>query len=195
MKTNDSEIMMAEHSLETKNAEDLINQALGIAKKTRQFIIGYPAPISPQEFLQRQLNAALGVGSTKPKLQKPTSLIQEDDMEWETDLQVTTLADFLIGSMCHSFKLQQNQAAALLTSNQKYLVHLCIKGMKGYNYTRLNQWYEFLINKVSKFADLCEIEKYNPVTLKMVLNAIKCGLYSRNYKIAELCATFMIKMF
>ena len=48
---------------------------------------------------------------------------------------------FILKSLMTAFEMTRNQAAALLQDNQKYLFHICIKGMKGNNYTRVKQWY------------------------------------------------------
>ena len=52
-----------------------------------------------------------------------------------------TSAMFILKSLMTAFEMTRNQAAALLQDNQKYLFHICIKGMKGNNYTRVKQWY------------------------------------------------------
>jgi hypothetical protein len=63
--------------------------------------------------------------------------------------------------------------------------------MKGKDYSKLKQWYKLLNKKVSDYLDLCERHKDEPGILTMGLNIIKCGLYSHNYIVSELCCTLI----
>ena len=54
--------------------------------------------------------------------------------------------------------MQPTQATALLAGNQKFLVHLCVKGMTGRDYSKLVTWYSFLSNEIPKFVQLLMIE-------------------------------------
>ena len=37
--------------------------------------------------------------------------------------------------------MKPKQAAALLTNNNKYLTHLCVKGAKGGDFDNVKKWY------------------------------------------------------
>jgi len=67
---------------------------------------------------------------------------------------IENLPDFIYETLSISLKMTPNQAAALLTSNQKFLIHMCVKGMKGNDYSKLKAWYKLLMSKTKEFIDL-----------------------------------------
>ncbi len=42
------------------------------------------------------------------------------------------------------FDMKPKQAAALLTNNNKFLAHLCVKGAKGGDFEKVKKWYEIV---------------------------------------------------
>ena len=66
------------------------------------------------------------------------------------------LPDFIIESLSIALKMHTTQAAALLTQNQKFLVHICTKGMKGKDYSKLKAWYKLLLKQIPNFISQCE---------------------------------------
>jgi len=58
-----------------------------------------------------------------------------------------------------SFDMKPKQAAALLTNNNKYLTHLCVKGAKGEDFENVKKWYELIQPYVSHLLNLVSTEK------------------------------------
>lgn len=106
---------------------------------------------------------------------------------------VNTL-NFILESLSQSLGLTQSQAAALLTNNQKYLMHLCIKGMKGKDYSKLTNWYKLIMHNSWKLVDLLIAEKDDANALALTLDVIKCGLFSHDAEVANLCCRSLTKV-
>ena len=107
---------------------------------------------------------------------------------------VSTLPDFIIETLSISLDMNKGQSAALIASNQKFLVHLCVKGMKGKDYSKLKAWYKLLHKKTQEFIDLCEKQRDDRFALPLALNVIKCGLFSHNFTVADQCCSFLVKI-
>lgn len=90
--------------------------------------------------------------------------------------------------------MQQSQAAGLLANNQRYLVHMCQKGLKGRDYTKISNWFKMILQSSNKLVSLLEIESTVPRALPMTLNVIKSGLLSEDVAVASLCARCLIKV-
>ena len=106
------------------------------------------------------------------------------------------LPDFVIESLSIALKMQSSQAAALLTQNQKFLVHICVKGMKGKDYSKLKVWYKLLLKQIPNFVIQCErdIQQSNGASINKAFNVIKCGMTSHNLTVSQLCVDFFIKL-
>ena len=105
--------------------------------------------------------------------------------------------------------MKGKQAAALLQDNQRYLYHICIRGMKGSNYKRVTQWYQLITEHAESLASLLDEELSNQVFLKpsrppnatgvnqipqtknvfRTLNILKAGFYSHNEDVVQSCIT------
>ena len=83
--------------------------------------------------------------------------------------------------------MTQAQGAALLANNQKYLVHMCIKGMKGKDFKKIKNWYHLILQSVDKLVHSLEQERNDTQALGMTMNVIKCGLFSESSDVANLC--------
>lgn len=53
--------------------------------------------------------------------------------------------EFILESLSQALGMNQSQAAALLANNQKFLHHMCVKGLKGRDYQRLVHWYRLIM--------------------------------------------------
>jgi hypothetical protein len=89
--------------------------------------------------------------------------------------------------------MQPGQATALLAGQQKFLIHLCVKGMTGRDYSKVLTWYQNLKTLIPKFIELCQIEQ-SPASIQKALNVLKCGLFSHNLDVAVACATFFTSL-
>lgn len=92
-------------------------------------------------------------------------------------------------------KLQQKQAYTLIAANQKYLIHLCVKGNTGRDYSKLLSWYTSLGNQVNRLVQLFLQDLGDGKHIYNALNVLKCGLYSHNLKLVTLTADFLNKLF
>ena len=102
--------------------------------------------------------------------------------------------EFLLQTMSGAFKISTSQATALISNNQRYLIYICIKGMKG-NFTKLIDWYALLLSKVDRLVDLLEDQSNDYSTVYSLLKNIKYGLFSKNADVANSCGRLLAKMF
>ena len=51
---------------------------------------------------------------------------------------------YIITSLRISMGMRQNQVGILLANNHKFFIQLCVKGMKGADYSKLLNWYSLL---------------------------------------------------
>ena len=54
-----------------------------------------------------------------------------------------TVLEYILTTICQAMSLNPKQAAGLLSNNNKYLVHVCVKGVKG-DFDKISQWYQIL---------------------------------------------------
>ncbi len=90
--------------------------------------------------------------------------------------------ELLLNIMCKSFKMKPKQSAALLTNSNQYLLHSVVKGLKG-NYDPGIKSYRNMAKFVHHLCNLLELESeknQNNLTMIMVINALKTGLFSYN---------------
>lgn len=79
--------------------------------------------------MRQSLKSGLTRGSTK-------------DIELPESLDETlTSAQFIMKSLMLAFEMNSNQIAGLLSDNHRYLYHLCIKGLKGGEFDKVQLWY------------------------------------------------------
>ena len=73
----------------------------------------------------------------------------DQDANNNNDLLATeTAATFIIASLRLTLNMRANQIGGLLANQNKYLVLLCIKGMKNGDFTKLMNWYKQIINNI-----------------------------------------------
>ena len=60
--------------------------------------------------------------------------------------------------------------------------------MKGQDFSKLYNWYVFLLKSKDKFVNLLENEANDASAFSSALSVVKCGLFSHNADIANLCA-------
>lgn len=104
--------------------------------------------------------------------------------------------EIILNTLCRNFKMKPKQCAALLTNNNQYLMHSVVKGLKG-NFEPVITWYEELSSIAEYFAEIICLEskknkKHN--TLIMSMNAIKLGVYSHSYEVAQWCLRLITKL-
>ena len=139
---------------------------------------------------------------------------QQSDAELELELMETledtrSSAQFILKSLMIAFEMKMKQAAALLQDNQKYLFHICVKGMKGNNFTRVKQWYQLILPYAGHLVHLINEELSNHAIMKPArpnakggssrnlfrsLNILKGGFYSHDEGVARCCISLFQTM-
>lgn len=85
---------------------------------------------------------------------KPEQPINIMNVKPEKSLARTkTTLEFVIVSLCQSLQINPNQAAGLLTDHNYYLMHACVKGIKG-DYVPILKWYQLLFDTSKHLIDL-----------------------------------------
>lgn len=115
-----------------------------------------------------------------------------DDCESSLELILVTLSK--------SCLIVPNQAAALLTNNNQYLITACIKGVKGGKYEPLLAWYELLISNCATLAELLHQEMVQlPQSAKQtfvkVMAAIGCGFFSYHIELVYMTFSLFTQLF
>jgi len=87
--------------------------------------------------------------------------------------------------------MSHNQVGGLLANQYKFLVLICVKGMKGADYSKVIAWYQLLFYNADLLVDLLSHETEQ---IKTTLDVIKCGLFSKNAEVATLCSRLFIKI-
>jgi hypothetical protein len=65
---------------------------------------------------------------------------------------------FIFSSLKKALEMTHNQVGGLLANQYKYLVHICVKGMKGADYTKIIEWYKLLFRNTEQLVDLLSNE-------------------------------------
>lgn len=92
---------------------------------------------------------------------------------------------FILGTLTDALSLPNiKQAAAFLTSNNQFLEHACVKGLKGGDYGKVARWYKILETNVQHLVAILDED---PGSFDHVFSAIACGINSRNFEVAERC--------
>jgi hypothetical protein len=116
---------------------------------------------------------------------------------------------FILVSLSLAFDLKPKQATSLLLNNQSILTHLCIKGGKGSDYSKVTAWYKLILPQAKQLVSLTVSEKVDissfetQVTvvskservhvnrqkvLAKTLNIFKPGFYSKDPDVVECCS-------
>ena len=164
--------------------------------------------------LQAQLPPQLGGHNRRSQnqSQQPKQSNAEIELETMETLEDTrTSAQFILKSLMIAFEMKMKQAAALLQDNQKYLFHMCVKGMKGNNFTRVKQWYQLVLPYANHLVHLINEELSNQAIIKpsrlpnskggqasrnlfRTLNILKGGFYSQDEEVARCCISLFQAM-
>lgn len=66
--------------------------------------------------------------------------------------------------------------------------------MKGKDYSRIINWFKLVTQNHHQLVNLIEVEKFDTKVLSMTFNVIKCGLFSKNLEVTEVCARTLNKL-
>jgi hypothetical protein len=100
--------------------------------------------------------------------------------------------DFILTSLAEPFQMTSKQATGLLTNKNKYLVTVCVKGMKG-SYEPVINWYESVYANSRYLVELLEHEEQT-TSISQVLSILKSGMFSSNYEVTGWCCRLLSKI-
>ena len=81
-----------------------------------------------------------------------------------------------------------SQAAAFLTTENKFWNHACKKGLKGGDFNPILKWYELIDQN---HEHLLSLLAEDPDSLKNIMQVISAGLTSQNYEVATKCCIIL----
>jgi hypothetical protein len=73
-------------------------------------------------------------------------------------------------------------------------MHLCMKGMKGKDFSKLINWYKLVMHNAWKLVELLDAEKDDIKSLGLTMEVIRCGLFSGELEVANLCCRTLTKI-
>jgi hypothetical protein len=113
-------------------------------------------------------------------------LLNNIDISTELE-EAESVLEFLILTLCKSFKLVPKVAAGLLTQKCNFLTQLIIKGLKG-AFDPVRSWYEMMKTFAKSVQKLVENENSS---ISLIFNCLKAGFSSKNLDIQLLTADIM----
>ena len=113
--------------------------------------------------------------------------------------QTRSVLEFIIVAICKSMSLNSKQAAALLTDNKKYLIHILTKGLSNKNFEPVLYFYENILGNIDHFMKLLEINSIaypNQISknIELSLSTFKPGLLSKNMDVVFICSRLLSKI-
>ena len=113
--------------------------------------------------------------------------------------QTRSVLEFIIVAICKSMSLNSKQAAALLTDNKKYLIHILTKGLTNKNFEPVIFFYQSILGNIDYFMKLLEINSIaypNQISknIELSLNTFKPGLLSKNMEVVFICSRLLSKI-
>ena len=113
--------------------------------------------------------------------------------------QTRSVLEFIIVAICKSMSLNSKQAAALLTDNKKYLIHILTKGLSNKNFEPVLFFYQNILGNIDYFMKLLEINSIaypNQISknIELSLSTFKPGLLSKNMDVVFICSRLLSKI-
>ena len=113
--------------------------------------------------------------------------------------QTRSVLEFIIVAICKSMSLNSKQAAALLTDNKKYLIHILTKGLTNKNFEPVIFFYQNILGNIKYFMKLLEINSIaypNQISknIELSLSTFKPGLLSKNIDVVFICSRLLSKI-
>ena len=113
--------------------------------------------------------------------------------------QTRSVLEFIIVAICKSMSLNSKQAAALLTDNKKYLIHILTKGLSNKNFEPVLFFYQNVLGNIDYFMKLLEINSIaypNQISknIELSLSTFKPGLLSKNMDVVFICSRLLSKI-
>ena len=113
--------------------------------------------------------------------------------------QKRSVLEFIIVAICKSMSLNSKQAAALLTDNKKYLIHILTKGLSNKNFEPVLYFYQNVLGNIDYFMKLLEINSIaypNQISknIELSLSTFKPGLLSKNMDVVFICSRLLSKI-
>lgn len=124
---------------------------------------------------------------------KPKGTVSLNNVNPLTDPNDTeTVLEYVLTTISQAMGLNPKQSAGLLSNNNKYLVHVCVKGVKG-DFEKISQWYQIVYSTCRHLAELIDREEEQG-TVPLTLKIVSCGLFSPNYDIVVWCLRVLSKL-
>lgn len=124
---------------------------------------------------------------------KPKGTVSLNNVNPLTDPNDTeTVLEYVLTTISQAMGLNPKQSAGLLSNNNKYLVHVCVKGVKG-DFEKISQWYQTVYSTCRHLAELIDREEEQG-TVPLTLKIVSCGLFSPNYDIVVWCLRVLSKL-
>ena len=113
--------------------------------------------------------------------------------------QTRSVLEFIIVAICKSMSLNSKQAAALLTDNKKYLIHILTKGLSNKNFEPVLFFYQNILGNIDYFMKLLEINSIaypNQISknIELSLSTFKPGLLSKNMEVVFISSRLLSKI-
>ena len=113
--------------------------------------------------------------------------------------QTRSVLEFIIVAICKSMSLNSKQAAALLTDNKKYLIHILTKGLSNKNFEPVLYFYQNVLGNIDYFIKLLEINSIaypNQISknIELSLSTFKPGLLSKNMEVVFISSRLLSKI-
>ena len=113
--------------------------------------------------------------------------------------QTRSVLEFIIVAICKSMSLNSKQAAALLTDNKKYLIHILTKGLSNKNFEPVLYFYQNVLGNIDYFMKLLEINSIaypNQISknIELSLSTFKPGLLSKNMDVVFISSRLLSKI-
>lgn len=134
-----------------------------------------------------------GFSNQKDSSMKPKGTVSLNNVNPLTDPNETeSVLEYVLTTISQAMGLNPKQAAGLLSNNNKYLVHVCVKGVKG-DFEKISQWYQTIYSTCRRLAELIDREEEQG-TVSLALKIVSCGLFSPNYDIVVWCLRVLSKL-
>lgn len=113
---------------------------------------------------------------------KPKGVVSINNIDPQTDPNdCETVLEYILTTISQAMGLNPKQAAGLLSNNNKFLVHVCVKGVKG-DFEKISQWYQMIYSTSRHLAELIDREEEQG-TVNLAMKIVSAGLFSPNYEI------------
>jgi len=84
----------------------------------------------------------------------PSQFMPRNSLDTSELQEAESTVMFVFASLKISLGMRHNQVGGLLANQHKFLIHMCIKGMKGRDYSKIIAWYKLIYNHIGQLIFL-----------------------------------------